>query len=129
MNDDSAIYVKIDKIIYKGKEVFYRKPINIEMHLATEFSKNYEYFYKEKEDEDEKIKYLGKFIEFGMYGGNPYWDNYDYPIIKFEKDNVFENKKQYIYSRGIPDSADNMVIMEDIEYEGFPVYYEKYNRN
>ena len=126
MNHDSAIYLKIDNIIYKEKEVFYRKPINIEMHLATEFSKNFEYFYKEKEeDDDEKIKNLGKFIEFGMYGGNPYWDNYDYPIIKFEKDNIFENKKKYIYCRGIPDINDNMYIIEDMEYEGFPVYYKK----
>jgi len=39
MNPDSAIYVKIEKMIYKEKEVFYRKPINTEMHLATEFSR------------------------------------------------------------------------------------------
>jgi len=125
MNTDSAIYVKIETISYKGKEVFYRKPINIEIHLVTEFSKNYEYFYKEKEEVDVEPKYLGKFIEFGMYGGNPYWDNYDYPIIKFEKDNVFENKKQYIYGRGIPDSFENMFIIEDLEHDGFPVYYKK----
>jgi len=60
-----------------------------------------------------------------MYGGNPYWDNYDYPIIKFEKDNIFENKKKYIYCRGIPDINDNMYIIEDMEYEGFSVYYGK----
>ena len=122
---NTAIYVKIEKMIYKEKEVFYRKSINTEIHLATEFSKNYEYFYKENEEP----KYLGKFIEFGMYGGNPYWDNYDYPIIKFEKDNVFENKKKYIYCRGIPDTNDNMYIIEDMEYEGFPVYYEKIRMN
>lgn len=122
MNPDPAIYVKIDKILYKGKEVFYKKPINTELHIATEFSKNYEYYYKENEEEP---RYIGKFIEFGMYGGNPYWDNYDYPIIKFKKENIFENKKEKIYCKGIPDSDENMYIIEDMEYEGFPVYYQK----
>jgi hypothetical protein len=123
MNHVPAIYVKIENISYKGKEVFYRKPINIEMHLVTEISKNYEYYYIEYTTKEPK--YLGKFIEFGMYGGNPYWDNYDYPIIKFEKDNIFENKKQYIYGRGIPDVDENMFIIEDMVHQGFPVYYEK----
>jgi hypothetical protein len=60
-----------------------------------------------------------------MYGGNPYWDNYDYPIIKFEKENIFDNKTEFIYCKGIPDSNDNMCIIEDMEYEEFPVYYQK----
>jgi len=79
MNPTPAIYVKIDKMIYKGKEVFYRKPINTDMHLATEFSKNYEYYYKE--DTTKEPKYLGNFIEFRMYRSSPYFDEY----ILFEK--------------------------------------------
>ena len=118
----ASIYVKIETMSYQGKEVFYKKPINTELHAATEFSNNYEYYYKENEEEP---KYLGKFEGNGMYGGNPYWDDYDYPIIKFENKNVFENKKIYIYCKGIPDSDENMVIMVDIEYDGFPVYYQK----
>jgi hypothetical protein len=123
MNPNPAIYVKIETMSYKTKQVFYRKPINTELHLATEFSRNYEYYYKEETDVEPK--YLGKFEGKGMYGGNPYWDNYDYPIIKFEKENIFDNKTEFIYCKGIPDSNDNMCIIEDMEYEEFPVYYQK----
>jgi len=119
----ASIFVKIDKMYYQGKEVFYKKPINTELHIATEFSKIiYEYYYKEKEEEP---RYLGKFEGNGMYCGNPYWDDYDYPIIKFEKENVFENKKENIYCKGIPDSDENMCIIEDMMYEEFTVYYRK----
>lgn len=123
MNSNPAIYVKIETMRYKGQKVFYRKPINTELHIATEFSKNYEYYYKE--ETDETPKYLGKFEGKGMYGGNPYWDDYDYPIIKFEKENIFDNKTKFIYCKGIPDSDENMVLIEDMAYDELPVYYQK----
>lgn len=123
MYSNPAIYVKIENMSYKGNEVFYRKPINTELHIATEFSKNYEYYYKEETDVEPK--YLGNFEGKGMYGGNPYWDNYDYPILKFEKENIFDNKTKFIYCKGIPDSDENRILIENMIYEGFPVYYQK----
>lgn len=124
MNTDSSIYVKIDKMSYRGKEIFYKKPINTELHRATEMTKNYEYFYKEIET-DENPKHLGKFVEKRMYRSSCHFDEYDHPILAFETENIFDNKTKFIYCKGIPDSDENKVIIDDMEYGGFPVYYQK----
>jgi len=118
-----GIFIKIDKMYFQGYEIYYRKPINTELHAAMEISKNYEYYYKE--NEEEQPKYLGKFIECRMYRSSSYFDEYDYPIIVFEKDNVFENKKKFLYCKGIPDTDENKILMEDMVYEGLPIYYQK----
>jgi hypothetical protein len=121
---NEVIYIKIDFITYKRKEVFYKKPINTELHKATEYTNNYEYYVKETES-DENPKYLGKFIEFSMYRGSSYYDDCNYPIIVFEKGNVFENKKENIYCKGIPNSCENLDLIEDMYYDDFPLYYKK----
>ena len=108
---------------FQGYEMYYRKPINTELHAVMEISKNYEYYYKENEEEE--LKYLGKFIERRMYRSSSYFDEYDYPIISFEKDNVFENKIKFIYCKGIPDTDENKILIKDMMYESFPVYYQK----
>ena len=123
MNPNPDIYVKIETMSYKRKEVFYRKPINTELHIATEFSKNYEYYYKEETDVEPK--YLGKFEGNRMYRGSFHFDDYDYPVLIFEKENIFDNKTKFIYCKGITDTDENMVLIEDMEYDGFPVYYRK----
>jgi len=123
MNTNTFIYINIDNILYQGKPIFYyRKPINTQLHKATEFNNYYEYYYKDKDKEDE-IRYLGKFTTFGKCRSTFYYDDYDYPIIGFEKENIFENKKDNIYCKGIPDSDSDKTIINDMEYEGFPVYY------
>ena len=116
-----SIYVNVDSMSYKGEKVFYKKPINIELHKATEYTSNYEYYYKEN---DETLKYLGKFIEFGMYRSDSYYDDTNYPIIVFQNENIFENKKEKIFCKGIPETIDNnMIAIKDMMYEGFPLYY------
>jgi hypothetical protein len=118
-----AIYIKMDKMYFQGYEMYYRKPINTELHPAMEILKNYEYYYKENEEQE--LKFLGKFIECRMYRSSSYFDEYDYPIIVFEKDNVFENKKKFIYCKGIPDIDENKILIEDMLFEGLPIYYQK----
>jgi len=108
---------------YKGNEIFYKKPINTELHQAIEISKNYEYYYKEHEKE-ESPKFLGKFIEFRMYRSSGYYDDTNYPIIVFEHDFIFENNKRNIYAIGIPDSNENKILIHGMDYEGFLVYYQ-----
>ena len=121
----SYIYVKTDKILYKGKDVFYKKTINTELHQATEFSQYYEYYYKKTQNENDKPIPLGRFITLRKYRSDSYFDDCDYPIIVFDKDFVFESKKECIYCKGIPDSDTNMVLIDDMDFEGFPVYYQK----
>lgn len=116
------IYLKTDNIRYKGKEVYYRKPINTELHKATEYNENYEYYYK---GVNEKLVVLGKFVTLRKYRSDSYFDDCDYPIIVFDTDFVYETKKENIYCKGIPDSDENRILIEDMEYEGFPVYYQK----
>lgn len=119
-----SIYVNIENMSYKGKEVFYKKPINTELHKAVEYNHHYEYYYKETET-DENPRFLGKFQVFRKYRSSSYFDDYDYPIIVFEKDNIFEDKKDKIYCKGIPDSDNNKIAIKYMTYEGFPLYYQK----
>ena len=117
------IYLKVNNFSYKGKEVYYRKPINTELHKATEYNEYNQYYYKTSETN--KIVLLGNFIEIRKHSSNCYFDDCDYPIIVFEKDFVYETKKENIYCKGIPDSDENVVLINDMNYEGFPVYYRK----
>ena len=118
------IYTPVETIYYKGKEVFYKQPINTELHKATKYTNNYEYYYKNTEI-DENPKYLGKFRSFGKYRSDSYFDDRDYTVIEFEKDIVFENKIDNIYCKGILDSDENMGIIEDITYDIYPIYYKR----
>ena len=122
---NASIYLKIDNMSYEGKEIFYKKPINTELHVATEFSKHYEYFYKEIET-DENPKYLGKFVEKRMYRSSCHFDEYDHPILAFENENIFDNKTKFIYCKGIPDLGKNIMhVIDNMAYENFSVYYKK----
>jgi len=123
MKSNTFIFLKIDNITYKGKTVYYKKPILTDLHKATEFTENYEYYYTENETPTiETSKYIGKFLEFSKFNnGNPF-DDRDYPIFVFEKDKVFDNKTDYIYCKGIPDTDENMIKIDDISYNEFPIY-------
>jgi len=118
------IYLKTDTIRYQGKEVYYRKPINTELHQATEYNDHYVYYYKQTVNNGPLV-FLGKFVELRKYRSDSYFDDHDYPIIVFEKDFVYETKKENIYCKGIPDSDENMILIDNMNYEGFPVYYQK----
>ena len=117
-----SIFIKVETLRYKGNAVYYKKPILVHMHKATEFNDKYQYYYKEKNGEDEEFpthESIGKFVEFG----NPY-DDRDYNVLIFEKKKLFNNKINHIYCMGIPDTDENMILVEDMMYEGFPVYYK-----
>jgi hypothetical protein len=91
----SFIYLKTNHFNYKGKEVFYKKPINTELHKATEYNEYYEYYYKTSETN--KLVLLGNFTEIRKHSNNSYFDDSDYPILVFEKDFVYETKKAFNY--------------------------------
>ena len=118
------IYLKTDTIRYQGKVVYYRKPINTELHQATEYNDHYVYYYKQTVDNGQLV-FLGNFVELRKYRSDSYFDDRDYPIIVFDKDFVYETKKDNIYCKGIPDSDENMILIDNMDFEGFPVYYQK----
>lgn len=123
MNPNHTIYVKIETMTYKGKEMFYKEPIHTELHKAKKYTHNYEYYYKKTEEEP--LTFLGKFRSYRKYRSDSYFDDRDYTMIDFEKESIFENKRENIYCKGIPDSDENMCIIEDMLYEEYPVYYQK----
>jgi hypothetical protein len=118
------IYLKTDTIRYQEKEVYYRKPINTELHQATEYNDHYEYYYKQTVGNGQLVP-LGKYVGLRKYRSDTYFDDHDYPIIVFDKDFVYETKKQNIYCKGIPDSDENKILIDNMDYEGFPVYYQR----
>ena len=124
---DPSIFIKVETLRYKGNVVYYRKPILVHMHKATEFNDKYHYYYREKNGENEVFpthESIGKFVEFSKHwSGNPF-DDRDYPVLVFENKTLFDNKINHIYCMGIPDSDENMILVEDMMYEGFPVYYK-----
>lgn len=124
------IFVKIDNITHNGFEVYYKKPINTNFHKATVFNDNYDYYYHFRSfDEDEEdytalYRPLGKFERMSKVNlGCPYGD-IDYDVYVFEKDKIFCNKKDLIYCRGIADSDENMILIEDKLYQDYPMYYK-----
>jgi hypothetical protein len=116
------IFVKIDNITHNDCEVYYKKPININFHEATVFNDNYYYYYylssyePDREDYTTLYRPLGKFEQMSKVN----LDN----VYVFEKDKIFCNEKHFIYCRGIPDSPENMVLIEDKLYQDYPMYYK-----
>ena len=110
----SFVYKRVENIKHKGFSVFYKKPINTEMHIVKEFSDKYEYFYKEKEGD---FISLGKFLNFSYYStGNPF-DEREYKKFVFEKNkHIFEPQIKNIYCCGIEESEEDMYLIEDMKY-------------
>jgi hypothetical protein len=121
------IFVKLDNITHNGFEVYYKKPINTNFHKATVFNDNYNYYYKSSEEEQDDLQLyrpLGKFDGMSKVNlGCPYSD-IDYDVYGFEKDKIFCNKKDLIYCCGLPDSDENMILIEDTLYQDYPLYYK-----
>ena len=61
------IYLKTDTIRYQGKEVYYRKPINTELHQATEYNHHYEYYYKQNHKNNHNKDKLFHHLLFYLY--------------------------------------------------------------
>ena len=113
-------YIKIDNIIYKEFELFYKKEINNIMTKATIFNDNYKYFYKVSD----LVKPLGKFKNMSKKSSESRYYDFDIDIYQFENDYVYFNNKDNIYSIEIPIYYENMVLIEDMFYLEYPVYYK-----
>jgi hypothetical protein len=107
---------------YKGFEMYYKIPVNIEIQKAYVFSDKYTYYYKTESSDNMQL--LGKFKYMGKVSCNSYHHDYDYDAYFFDTTHILTNKKSCIYCCVISDSEENMVPIEDTTYGTYPVYYK-----
>jgi hypothetical protein len=118
------VYMKINNLKYKGFDLYYRTEINTTAEQATVFNDKYEYFYKSLYSDT--IKELGKFKVMSKRSSNLRYNDYDYDVYEFTNDYISCDEKKNIYCRGIAETGDNMVQLEDMLYlDLHPIYYNQ----
>jgi hypothetical protein len=121
----SFCYYKIDNITKNGNELYYKKPIILDMHKATIFNDKYIYYYKYPISLE--INTLGTFKRISKCNSGCRYNDYDYDIYEFSDAYISCDDKINIYCSGKSDSDENMVRIEDMFYEEYPIYL--YNKN
>jgi len=125
---DYHTFIKIENLKYKGFELYYKKPVDVNLRKATIFNNDYNYYYKSG---DEPIKLLGYFKGICKVNLGCPFSEYDYDVYNFDNDKIFYTKKEFIYCSEIPyskhDNDNNtFFIIEEMFYlELYPVYYKK----
>jgi len=104
------VYNKIPYLKYKGFDLYYRSEIDNKAHPATVFNDKYEYFYKSPYKDE--IKSLGKFKGISKRSSNLRYNDYDYDVYEFAKEEVSLEESRNIFSRGIGECGENMVRLE-----------------
>jgi len=120
MNYNST-YIKIDNLKYKGFDLYYKKEISNIMSEAIIFNDNYQYFYKEPNSE--VVKQLGYYKGIINKSTGCRYHDIDYYVYIFSEEEVQNYNKMYIYSIEIPKHYDNLILIEDMLYENYNVYY------
>ena len=122
----SFVYIKIDNIKYNGYNLYYKKPIDETMTLASEFNDKYTYFYNDPNNNNNTLKPLGKFKCMSKKSSNSYWDDYDYEVYEFTEGYKYISisDKDNIYCQGIPENYEHMIEVKEMLYLVYPVYYE-----
>jgi hypothetical protein len=109
--------------------MYFRTPLNKEMTRATVFSEKYLYFHSPSMTNNpaSDIKTLGKFITISRQNSGSLYDNYDYSMYEFELGTVKCKQNGEpdgeIYLIGIPDSDEEMILIDTILYWGWPVFF------
>ena len=119
------VYYRIKDIKYKGYNIYYKKPIDVNIQPAREFNDKYIYYYKSLWS-DAKMELLGSFKGYGKRSSTNRNEDYDYDVLEFENDCVSWATER-IYCTGISESdRKNMIEVEDMLYQEFSVYYEEF---
>jgi hypothetical protein len=126
---DYHTFIKIENLNYKGFELYYKKPVDVNLRKATIFNNDYNYYYH---CGDEPLKLLGYFKGMSKVNlGCPFTD-IDYDVYEFDKDKIFCTKKEFIYCSEIPyskydiDNNNEFFIVEEMLYLNlYPIYYKK----
>jgi hypothetical protein len=120
-NRVSITYIKMNDIKYKGYQVYYKKSIDNIMTKATEFNEHFKYFYKQSDSI--VIKSMGKYKGYKIVSSECRYYDGNYHIYEFEEGNISTDKKECIYCIEIPIIYNNMILIDDITYEQYSLYY------
>ena len=114
-------FCKIENILFKGYDTYYKSPIETSMHKATVMNDKYVYYLKTSLDD---TRLLGKYLRMTKISVSlPHFDM-DYDAYQFEQDKIICNSPN-IYCCGIPDIDENMIRIEDATYQNCEMYYKK----
>ena len=117
------VYHQIANITNNGYNLYYKEPIDISMHKATVMNAKYNYFYKSPHNEE--VLKLGTFKGLSKRSSNCRYDDYDYDVFEFsECDHLAcsEKEKENLYCMGIPETGENMVLLDGMLSQGYQVY-------
>ena len=119
------VFHKIANITNNGYELYYKEPIDVQMQKATVMNSKYNYFYKSphKSPYNEDVLNLGTFKGLSKRSSNCRYDDYDYDVFEFsEYDYIACSEKRNLYCVGIPETGENMVLLDGMLSQGYPVY-------
>jgi len=119
--EENSTYIKIDNLKYKGFDLYYKKQISNIMSEAIFFNDNYQYFYKDPNSK--VVKPLGYYKGIINKSTDCRYYDIDYYVYDFSEGEVISNEKSNIYSIEIAKQYDNMILIEDMLYENYDVYY------
>lgn len=119
----SFVYYPIKDMKHNGVDVYYRIPINRGIHKATVFDDKYTYYYKSRFSNN--MRPIGKFKYYTKRSSVTQWNDVDCEMmIEFTGEYINLDELENIYSEIIPEVRDNMLLLENSFYKGYPVYYE-----
>lgn len=119
------VFHKIANITNNGYELYYKEPIDVQMQKATVMNAKYNYFHKAPYHEG-GVRNLGTFKGLSKRSSNCRYDDYDYDVFEFsEYDYIACSEKRNLYCVGIPETGENMVLLDGMLSQGYPVYYLK----
>ena len=117
----SFVYYPIKDMKHNGCDVYYRMPVNRGIFKATVFDDKYTYYYKSSFSNN--MRPIGKFKYYSKRCSVLQWNDSDCDVI-FAGEYINLDELGNIYSEVIPDVRDNMLLLENSFYKGYPVYYE-----
>jgi len=108
------MFIIIEHLYHKDKQLYYKNPISPDLKPATIFNDKHIYFYKAPKVTANML-FLGKYKNF----------NFQTQEYEFAQMKVLKYDKNNIYSKFIPDDENNYELLEDMQYQGMPLYYIK----
>lgn len=114
------VYVKVDGVQYKGRDVYYQRPAITSLTPVEDFNDRSTYFFHMPSKGEPRA--LGKYkSHMRITGGRAY--DYDYHVFQFELGNIPSNDQKYIFYTDIVSeyAQPGVVSILDISYNGYPM--------
>jgi hypothetical protein len=114
-------YNKLEGMKNNGNEVYYKTPINVNIHKSTIFNDKYIYYF----ETGIEYKLLGKYLGKGKINMGNYCNDIDYEAYIFENEKILCHYDKSIHCCGVPDTDENMTLIKDITYNDCELYYKE----